>query len=572
MTTPMRRLLWLVLPIAFVALFCRELYTPDEPREAAMALTMLHQANKSLPTLGAEPFAEKPPLLYWLGAATAAVGGDSAAAIRGANLLYLLLTALAIAALVRPVTTNDGVFAAGFVAVTAYILYRTQIWFATDAPLVTGVAIALLGMQRVFTSSSATRRALGYGVLHLGLLICFFAKGPAGWLVPGCAFLTVVVLERRWREILSRELWLGGAVIAAIVGAWLAWVANSPGGEQSLRVLLWYNLLGRFVKLEAADHLVYATGHQNTPVEYFFSLPIFTLPWTPLVIAALWKAPEALRKIGATATTWRIGVGAIVLPLILLAVSATGRDVYYGPVALGFAILVGLWVGSLRSLDERHTNDRSAQRAWIATRIFVGIFASICGSVALLATLAPAFRNFESTLLAVVAGVGLVGALWLVMRRTADNRPLQNLALSVTVCLTLVIGPLYHSLDRWLSLPSLAERVLAFTGTEALDVYEPDETITAVASLYIPTASSSTITTPGNRRILWLVPDRSRWKAKSWFSYLGYRSAPRDPAPPVNLPAALQNWALECVLERPGGRRVAIVAPPGAAPLKGVCR
>jgi len=135
-----------------------------------------------------------------------------------------------------------------------------------------------------------------------------------------------------------------------------------------------------------------------------------------------------------------------------------------------------------------------------------------------------------------------------------------------------VIGPLYQSLDRWLSLPSLAERVLAYTGNEPLDVYEPDETITAVASLYIPTASASAVTTPSTHRILWLVPDRSRWKAKTWFSFLGYRSAPREPAPPVSLPTALRNWTLECVLERPGGRRVAIVAPPGAAPLDGVCR
>ena len=567
MTTPLRRLFWLVLPIAIVALFCRELYTPDEPREAAMALTMLHQADKSLPTLGGQPFAEKPPLLYWLGAATAAVAGDSPAAIRGANLLYILLTALAIASLVRPVTTNDGVFAAGFVAVTAYILYRTQVWFATDAPLVTGVAIALFGMQRAFTSSSATHRALGYAALHVGLLISFFAKGPAGWLVPGCAFLTVIALERRWRELVCRELWLGGAVIAAIVGAWLFWVAISPGGEQSLRVLLWYNLLGRFVKLEAADHLVYATGHQNTPVEYFFSLPMFLLPWTPLVIAALLKAPDALRKFGAAATTWRIGVGAIVLPLILLALSATGRDVYYGPVALGFAILAGLWVGAVG-----HDDDQGTRIAWTMTKIFVGIFASVCGSVALLATLAPAFLSVESVFLAIVAGVGTIGAVWLVTRRRGDERPLRSLALSVTVCLTLVIGPLYQALDHWLSLPSLAARVLAYTGTEPLDVYDPDETITAVASLYIPTASTAAITAPSSRRILWLVPDRSRWKAKTWFSFLGYRAAPREPAPPVILPTTLQDWTLECVLERPGGRRVAIVAPPGASPIAGVCR
>jgi hypothetical protein len=89
----------------------------------------------------------------------------------------------------------------------------------------------------------------------------------------------------------------------------------------------------------------------------------------------------------------------------------------------------------------------------------------------------------------------------------------------VTVCLTLVIGPLYQALDHWLSLPSLAARVLAYTGTEPLDVYDPDKTITAVASLYIPTASTAAITTPSSRRILGWSPTARVGKRKLGFLF-----------------------------------------------------
>ena len=74
------RLLWLVLPLLCVGLFARVYYTPDEPREASLVVAMASQADKSLPELGGQPFAEKPPLLYWLGGGAVAALGSSPAA------------------------------------------------------------------------------------------------------------------------------------------------------------------------------------------------------------------------------------------------------------------------------------------------------------------------------------------------------------------------------------------------------------------------------------------------------------------------------------------------------------
>ena len=83
-TLPLARLLALVLPLACVGLFGRALYTPDEPREASLVVSMATQADKSLPQLAGRPFAEKPPLLYWLGGASVAALGASAGAARPA--------------------------------------------------------------------------------------------------------------------------------------------------------------------------------------------------------------------------------------------------------------------------------------------------------------------------------------------------------------------------------------------------------------------------------------------------------------------------------------------------------
>jgi 4-amino-4-deoxy-L-arabinose transferase-like glycosyltransferase len=228
------RLLLLLLPIAFAGLFARVLYTPDEPREASLVVSMAHQADKSLPALGGHPFAEKPPLLYWFGGAAVALGGASAPVMRLPNLLYLGLAVLAIVALLHRAAGEKAAFAAGVFVVTSLQLYQVLIWLATDAPLLSGVAVSLLGCYRGLTGYTPSERRVGYAIFHAGLLIAFFAKGFAGWMVPVLALLSVIVLERRWAELRSSELWIGVPVVLAVIGAWVLWVARAPEGVESL--------------------------------------------------------------------------------------------------------------------------------------------------------------------------------------------------------------------------------------------------------------------------------------------------------------------------------------------------
>ena len=551
-----RRLLLYLLPIALVALVGRDLYTPDEPREAAMVVAMVKQADKSLPTLAGAPFAEKPPLLYWLGAASASVAGDSPAALRLPGLLYILLTALSIAALVRPVAGDTGAFLAGFSSATAYILYRTETWLATDAPLVMGVAVALLGIQRMLTATSDTARRKAHAWLFAGLLASFFAKGPAGWLVPGSVLLGTIALERRWGELWRRDFLLGAALMLAPIVAWILWVAQNPAGLHSLQVLFWYNLLGRFVKIAAAPELSYANGHHNHPLDYWLSVPLYLLPWTPLVIAALARAPTALRGSDAVATTWRIALNAIALPMVFLALSATGRDVYYGPVALGFVIIIGLWFGAVRSND-----DRATQLAWTVTRSVVGVLVALIGGIAIVANLAPAFRTNQSVALAALALVGMLAALVLVVGRIGNAQIVPRVALAVALCFTVLIGSLYPPLDRWLSLESFSRRVTGVTGDAALRLVEPDETTEAMAALYLPNVARETSVRDA-QRALWLVPDQSQWKVRQWLGFLGYTTTTSEPTSMPPLPEALRDWVAACVLVRPGGRRVVIAERP----------
>ena len=573
-TLPLGRLLALLLPIACVGLFARVYYTPDEPREASMVVAMASQTHRALPTLAGRPFAEKPPLLYWLGGGAVAALGAAPAVARLPNLAYLLLAALALGTLAARAAGPAAGFAAGFAAATMLQLYQVLVWLATDAPLVAGVALALCGAYVGLVSHERRPRLGGYLAMHAGLAIAFFAKGFAGWLVPALAFVTVIALERRWRELARAELWAGAPLLVLAIGAWV-WAVAATAGGAPLKVLFWYNLVGRAVALDAPAQYAYASGHANSPAKYLLELPLYLLPWTVLAVAALRRARRGLRLAGDTGTAWRLALGAIGPPTVLLSFAATARGVYYAPAALGFALLLGLYVGCAGA-----AGDRFDRLAWRLTGATIALLAVILGVLAVLLAWAPAARVLGDVATGCLAIGAAAAAVYLALTpRLATAAALPRFALATALVLSLVLLPVYLRLNGWLSLEATATRIEAAAGDAPLVLFDPDETTVALAELYLPAARLQAIidrgqpdapgrgrqALAGGARLLWLVPDHGRWSVADWLGYLGYRpgQAPAPPAP--TLPAELGALRLECLVVRPGGRAYAVLAAEGAA-------
>jgi 4-amino-4-deoxy-L-arabinose transferase-like glycosyltransferase len=410
------------------------------------------------------------------------------------------------------------------------------------------------------TEDDERQRRGGYLLFHVGLLIAFFAKGFAGWMVPVSALATVIVLERRWRELASRELWWGAWVPCVLVLGWVAWLWMRPDGRAQLLVLFWYNLVGRVVAIDAPAAFGYSAGHLNSPGKYLLELPLYLLPWTPLALAALRKLPRALRRTDQEGTAWRLGLGAVVLPTLLLSVAATARGVYYAPVALGFAVLIGLYVAGSGA-----ASDRFDRWAWRTSGVLIALVALVLGAVTLLACLAPLQASTASVLLALVALVGTLTAIGLALTpRQMNVASLPRQAVAWTLVLTLVLGPLYVRLNDWLSLETLALRIQEASHGAPLDLVDPDETTLAMASLYLPAAHLAARPTGASspagaaESALWLMPG-GRWNGRQWMSFLGY--LPPDTRPPVvpTVPAGFEKSRIRCVIERPGGRAFALL-------------
>jgi 4-amino-4-deoxy-L-arabinose transferase-like glycosyltransferase len=466
-------------PLWLVGILGRGLWTPDEPREADVAWRMSLQSDRTLPQLAGVPFLEKPPLTYWMSAASLAVFGDSARGARVPNLLYAAVAALSVVALALAMQPEVGAaVVAALVAMSALVAFRVTVWLAPDACLFAGCALALLGAWLGYRSAPGGPKARGYALMHLGAAIGFMAKSGPGWLVPALALLALIVWERRWQELRRWELYAGFAIQAILIGPWLIAVLRAPNAGDNLNALFWHNIVGRFTRVASPAALDYTSGHHNSPGKYLLELPLYLLPWTLVVAAALWRSWPHVRHGAAGATAWRFALCASLPFLAVLSVAATARDVYAAPSLLGFGLLAGLWAHDAQQSPGRF--DRLALRL---SRYLTSLIAwMLAGALAVFAAAGSARRvTCAAIALVLLAAVHLA---LLYAARAERSGQLQRSfgwiygGYVAALCLAAVM--VLPIIDRWQDLPALARRIHTDTAHEPLALLDPDETTIAM--------------------------------------------------------------------------------------------
>jgi 4-amino-4-deoxy-L-arabinose transferase len=566
-------------PLWLIGIFGRGLWTPDEPREADIAWRMSSQSDRALPQLAGAPFLEKPPLSYWMSAAALSLFGDSPAAARAPNLLYALIGGLSLGALALTMEADmAAAVIAALVAMSALLAFRVTVWLAPDSGLLAGCALALLGAWRGYRSPPGAGKAAGYTLMHLGAAIGFMTKSAPGWLVPALTLLTLIVWERRWSELRRWELYAGFSLQALIIGPWLFVVWRTPHGEDTLLTLFWHNVFGRFAKVASPAALDYTTGHHNSPGKYLFELPLYLLPWTFVVAAALVRAWREARAPGATGTAWRFALCASLPFLVLLSVAATARDVYAAPALLGFGLLAGLWV---------HELQRSSTTVdLLALRLTRWLVLAIAWVLALtLAVMGAAGAGSRPACLSAALGALVVAyaALWPAARAQRAGAMRQSLgwiytAYAATFCVAAVAA--LPIIDRWQDLPALARRIHADTSGHNLALLDPDETtiamldrglktpftiLTSVATTgsadTAPQLVSDWLTTHGREaRVLVLLPGHAPGRLTPWLARFDH--GPRNGDGVAGRLIASGTASLVGRYELPQGRRYALLGPP----------
>lgn len=319
----------------FPGLMVRDPWKADEAYSYGLVLNMMETGNWVVPTLGADPFMEKPPICY----ITSALFGKLFSppfqlheAFRLSAAFYLALTLIFVAAASRELNAKGSGWVAAVLFLGCVGNLHTGHMLVTDNSLLTGFALALYGL-----ALGLRRPWIGGLVCGTGLGLAFLSKGMIG---PGMIGLAMMALPAfpAWRNRNYLRV-LVGAALASLpwltIWPWLLY-ERSPA---LFRLWFWNNNVERFMGV--------GLGVSNTtPLHYFKEWPWFALPVWPLALWTVWRERRGVLRNPS-----------VMLPLvyflaITLVLSAAGqrRGNYAPPI---FPPLCLLAVRSMGCFDER---------------------------------------------------------------------------------------------------------------------------------------------------------------------------------------------------------------------------
>ena len=315
----------------------------DEPRYAQVGREMLERSDWVTPTLQGKAWLEKPPLYYWEAMLAFRIAGvsDWAARLPAAFDAVLLIAAIYFfLRRFRPGSEFDGaLIAASCAGVVGFARAA-----ATDMPLTTCFAIAMLGWYAWYERGSRIYLAAFYFFLALGTL----AKGPVAPVLGAVIIFLFLAVRRDWRAML-RSLWAPG--IALYLVAALPWyIAVQLRNPEFFRVFILEHNLARF-----------STGVYHHPQPFWFYLPVFLLammPWTLVLMVAVverfrlvWS--EGKEAFSSVEDSWTLFLLIwMIVPIVFFSASQSKLPGYIVPAVPAGALLVSECLAGRRGVGE----------------------------------------------------------------------------------------------------------------------------------------------------------------------------------------------------------------------------
>jgi 4-amino-4-deoxy-L-arabinose transferase-like glycosyltransferase len=264
----------------------------------------------------------------------------------------------------------------------------------------------------------------GFALAGLATLV----KGPLGFVLPALASLAFLLVRRRARDLLCRDVGAGLLIAAGLVGGWLL----------ACRVVAGEGFLERLFADQIVARTMASPRQREGGLYYWRVLPLLALPWTVAWIALAvgwlrrWRqrahggARAALRTVDAT------GDGVVFLAVTAIVHMAVLSAMSYKLALYLLHVLPPLSVLTVRLLLAGDPHDLRRVRQALALLFAV---------LALLLPWVPRFAPWPEAVrglgwaAAAFAALGL--ALWL-MR----DRPAAPLAAAVALGVTVAVQPL----------------------------------------------------------------------------------------------------------------------------------
>jgi 4-amino-4-deoxy-L-arabinose transferase-like glycosyltransferase len=344
------RILFVLLAAAWIlpGTVARSPWKADEAYTYGLIHHMVESGDWVIPTLGGEPFMQKPPVMF----VTAAICGKlfggllgTDTAFRLAVVMFQTLTLIFVGVGARELLGPGK----GWPAVALFMgclgFVQLSHMLICDVSLTTGFAIAFAGL-----TMTARREVLAGILLGTGSGIAFMSKGLIG---PGLIGLTAMLLPfcgPNWRSK-KYVICLAVAAVASLPWVFIWPIAVYQRSPELFKQWFLDNNLARFVGYKAV-HRPNNLGLVGDRYNFFVAFPWFTWPAFPLICLALWKQRrEAWRRPGV-----QLCIVGLLVMLVILSISRNSRTLYGLPMlvpasllgAMGVALITPRWAAWTR--------------------------------------------------------------------------------------------------------------------------------------------------------------------------------------------------------------------------------
>jgi 4-amino-4-deoxy-L-arabinose transferase-like glycosyltransferase len=372
MSASLRPGVWLALAAAFTllwfgALDVRRLQHPDEGRYAEIAREMLVSGDWVTPRLNGLKYFEKPPLQYWLAAATYAAFGTSDWTARLPAALFGWLAVLAIGyAGLRVAGAAEGAYAAAALAGSVWHIGISH-FVSLDAVLSGWLALALAAFLIAQSGARSPAQERGWMLAAWAAVAgAVLTKGPVGAVIAGGALVFYSLLARDWAIWRRLALLPGVALMVALCAPWFVLV--SARNPEFARFFFIHEHIERFL----------TTEHQREGAWWYF-LPLLVaglLPWTGLFAWKAWDSWKNARS-AANGFSWpRFCLAWALFVLLFFSASGSKLPSYILPMFPALALVIGAQLA------------RVSPRAWRVLLVMLAAGGAVL-AVALLAANAP---------------------------------------------------------------------------------------------------------------------------------------------------------------------------------------
>ncbi len=352
---------FLFVGVAFLAV--RPVQVPDEARYGIIPAQMVETGDWATLRLAGFRFYEKPPLFYWLTAASISVLGQDAFAIRLPSALATMVTALCAGWLAVRISGRRELGPVAFLVQATTVMPMVLGGVTTLDP--TFAATVALTMSAFFGACTSTGRARIGWLVAAGAAagLAFLAKGLLAFAIPGAAAMAYLAWQRRWRDMLAMP-WIPLLAAALTCAPFVLAIERANPG-------MWQYLVVK-------EHLRRALHPDQTqqPQPWWFYAPIF--PAGALMWTLTWpNAAKGLRGAGE----WRAGVRFLlcwaIVPIVGLSLSSGKLATYLLPMFAPVAVLAAL------GLVRGHEMGRFARDVWARIgRAALWVAAAACALLA----------------------------------------------------------------------------------------------------------------------------------------------------------------------------------------------